>query len=267
MARMSDEITRYRAPALDKGLDILELLADHEEGLLQAEIAKALGRSPSELYRMIETLVRRGYVRRSASDERLILGLKLFSLSTRHPPMRRLLQAASEVTTDVAERTMQSCHLALYRQGNLFIAVQADSPGRLSLSIQLGAEVDLLTTGSGLAMLAFQSEARRTRMLAAHGAPNQAGALRATIAEARLQGSVMRKSAQTVGVVDLSCPIIGRTGDAVAALAIPYIERLHPEDAPSAPQCLDILVDAAAKLSGDVPASISAEFDHAAAVA
>ena len=44
----SDELARYRAPALDKGLDILELLAGEEEGLSQAEIAKALGRTPNE---------------------------------------------------------------------------------------------------------------------------------------------------------------------------------------------------------------------------
>ena len=44
----SDDLDRYRAPALDKGLDILELLAREEEGLSQAEIAKALGRTPNE---------------------------------------------------------------------------------------------------------------------------------------------------------------------------------------------------------------------------
>src|ERR1700753_2722194 len=36
---------RYRAPPLDKGLDILELLASVDGGLTQIEIAKALGRS------------------------------------------------------------------------------------------------------------------------------------------------------------------------------------------------------------------------------
>lgn len=45
----ADEVDdRYRAPALEKGLDILELLAQRVEGLSQAEIAKELGRSPNE---------------------------------------------------------------------------------------------------------------------------------------------------------------------------------------------------------------------------
>ena len=61
---MTDEDERYRAPALDKGLDILELLAGVDGGLTQAEIAKKLDRSPNEFYRMLDRLVRRGYVTR-----------------------------------------------------------------------------------------------------------------------------------------------------------------------------------------------------------
>ena len=255
---MTDDIDRYRAPALDKGLDVLELLAGHEGGLSQAEIAKELGRSPSELYRMIDRLVRRGYLRRSPRDDRLMLGLKLFALSTGHPPMRRLLQVAWEATQTVAERTQQSCHLALYRDGNLFVAVTADSPGRLGLGVRLGAPTDLLTTGSGDAMLAFQSQARRARMLAAHGGALDAAGL-ARLDEARARGHVRRESRQLAGAVDLAFPVLGRTGDAVAALAIPYIRRLDPPDAPGEGACVAALGAAARELSADLPdASLAA---------
>ncbi len=60
---------RYRAPALDKGLDILELLATEPGGLTRAEIVRAMGRGPSEIYRMLERLVARGYVSRSAEGD------------------------------------------------------------------------------------------------------------------------------------------------------------------------------------------------------
>ncbi|WP_262054467.1 helix-turn-helix domain-containing protein, partial [Burkholderia thailandensis] len=54
-----EEVERYRAPALDKGLDILELLAEQKEGLTRTEITKELGRNASEIYRMLERLVAR----------------------------------------------------------------------------------------------------------------------------------------------------------------------------------------------------------------
>jgi DNA-binding IclR family transcriptional regulator len=254
---MADDLSRYRAPALDKGLDILELLAEAEDGLSQAEIAKRLGRSSSEIYRMIDRLVRRDYLRRTGNDDRLVLGLKLFALSTRHPPMRRLLQAAVEATTDIAAQTLQSCHLALYRDGALFVAAQADSPGRTGLSVRLGATVGLLETGSGLAFLAFQSAPRRQRILAARGTGTIDGDLDATLATVRRTGHLCRPSRQIAGVTDIACPIIGRTGDAVAALTIPFIRPLDPPDAPGLDACTAALARGAAALSAEMPDALS----------
>ncbi|MFP3616628.1 helix-turn-helix domain-containing protein, partial [Paraburkholderia sp. SIMBA_050] len=84
-----DDADRYRAPALDKGLDILELLAEQKSGLTRAEITKLLGRNASEMYRMLERLVARQYVVRSAGGDRYSLSLKLYALAHRHPPMNR----------------------------------------------------------------------------------------------------------------------------------------------------------------------------------
>ena len=74
-AKAAEDPDRYRAPALDKGLDILELLADQPEGLTRGEIVKALDRGPSEIYRMLERLVARQYVLRSLAGDRYSLSL------------------------------------------------------------------------------------------------------------------------------------------------------------------------------------------------
>ena len=65
---MSDR-SRYTAPALEKGLDILELLASRFEPMSQAAIAHALGRTPSEVFRMISVLEQRGYLVRVTRNE------------------------------------------------------------------------------------------------------------------------------------------------------------------------------------------------------
>ena len=54
----------YSAPALEKGLDILEELAQVKEGQSLLQLASTLWRSPSEIYRMQEVLVDRGYLKR-----------------------------------------------------------------------------------------------------------------------------------------------------------------------------------------------------------
>src|SRR5258708_38322767 len=84
---------RYRAPALDKGLDILELLSQEPSGLTRSEIVRAMGRSPGEIYRMLARLVARDYVTRLVGD-RYDPSMKLFALATRFPPISRLIAAA-----------------------------------------------------------------------------------------------------------------------------------------------------------------------------
>src|SRR5258707_9718452 len=81
--------TRYSAPALEKGLDIIELLASHAEGLSLAELARQLGRTTAEIFRMVVTLEARGYL--LAVGERYVLSLRLFQLAHRHQPLRSLV--------------------------------------------------------------------------------------------------------------------------------------------------------------------------------
>ena len=44
VSKPKNSTEKYKAPALEKGLDILEFLADFPEGLSKVDIAKGLGR-------------------------------------------------------------------------------------------------------------------------------------------------------------------------------------------------------------------------------
>ena len=56
----------YKAPALEKGLEILECLAAASAPMTLQQLSLALERSASEIYRMLEVLVDQGYVLREA---------------------------------------------------------------------------------------------------------------------------------------------------------------------------------------------------------
>src|SRR5690348_9010530 len=89
-----DEIVTYRAPALEKGLDVLELLAGQQGGLILSQIAHSLERSVQEVYRVVVSLERRGYVTRRPPSDEFFLSMKLFDLACNYPPTRILLDAA-----------------------------------------------------------------------------------------------------------------------------------------------------------------------------
>ena len=250
----ADEAERYRAPALDKGLDILELLAEQKEGLTRAEIMKALGRNASEIYRMLERLVARQYVMRSPGGDRYTLSLKLFALAHRHPPMQRFLTEAVPQMQRFADAAEQSCHLSVYDRGNLLVIAQVDGPGTWGLSIRLGSRVGLIDTASGHVMLAFQTEDERARMLAEHTRvkgeiARSADELGAMLEAIRQEGHLRKDSAQTFGVTDVTFPILGPSGQAIASLTSPYMRRIDSYVAPSLDEVTSMLEATAEKLS------------------
>ena len=65
---MAKEPTKYRAPALDKGLDIIELLAAAPAALSIAEISEGVGRSRGEIFRMLQVLEERDYIARNEAS-------------------------------------------------------------------------------------------------------------------------------------------------------------------------------------------------------
>ncbi|MFM2252949.1 MAG: hypothetical protein RJB68_1286 [Pseudomonadota bacterium] len=245
---------RYRAPALDKGLDILELLASQPRGLTRAEIVKEMDRSASEIYRMLERLVARQYVMRNPSGDRYALSLKLFALANMHPPLSRLINQALPVMDEFTRKAEQSCHMGVYDRGNVLISAQISSPSGWSFSVPRGARVGLLDTASGHLLLAYADPGSYQRMLAEHTpldgeVPISEAQLADTLANIREQGYLERNSAQSFGVVDISFPILGPDKTALATLTCPYIRRIDRHIGPDIDQVRQFLRDAAKTLS------------------
>lgn len=248
-----DRSDRYRAPALDKGLDILEVLAAEARGLTRAEIVRALGLGPSQIYRMLERLVARGYVARLDGD-RHILTMKLFLLATAHPPYRRLVAEAQPLMDAFAARTRQSCHLVVPESGAGVVAAQASPRENWEFRVRQGARLDLFETGSGLALLAFQHPQRRERTLAIWGIrPDdpRLAAVAPQLAAIREAGHRQAASGQLVGVLDQSVPVRGPDGDALAVLTCPFIELADRPGQPAAAEVLAQLQSLAAELSSE----------------
>jgi hypothetical protein len=122
---MAMDPTKYAAPALDKGLDILEALANSPRGLTLNELARAVERTVSEIFRMALTLQQRGYVAVDEND-RYALTLKMLELSHRQQPLQSLVATALPLMRELAGRAYQSCHLTSYHDGHIIVVAQVD---------------------------------------------------------------------------------------------------------------------------------------------
>lgn len=241
----------YRAPALEKGLDILEILAVHPEGLTQGQVAGSLNRSVNEIFRMLNVLERRGFITSEKPLGRYVLTFKLFELAHLHPPTSRLIEEALPLLRATASRIRQSCHLAVYHDGQALVVAQVDSPDNISLSVRTGSIISLLNTASGHVLLAYQTADRRRLMLDQAGVDCQAidGALGKALQRIREDGFEVSDSAQISGAFNVSFPVLDYTGTAMAAMTVPYIQRLDRDDAPKIDEVKRVVGKAAGELS------------------
>ena len=159
-------VEKYNAPALSKGLDILELLATKSEGMKKSEIASELKRSVSEIFRMLAVLTDRGYVGIDPLSEKYTLTLKMFEQAHKNPPIKRLTNVAAHLMADLAVRLNQSVHLAVLYGSNILVIAQNDPPGNNVTSVRLGARVPITLTASGAALVSHMPKHRRAEICA-----------------------------------------------------------------------------------------------------
>jgi DNA-binding IclR family transcriptional regulator len=148
----------YAAPALEKGLDLLEALADGPGDRSQAELARALGRSASEIFRMLNCLERRGYIVKEPASGRYRLTLRLYELAHTHTPVDQLLHAADAPLRDLVRRIRESAHLSVLSGGKLLVLAQIESQARTRVSVEVGGRFPAVLTASGRILLAHLSQ-------------------------------------------------------------------------------------------------------------
>ncbi|WP_254907658.1 IclR family transcriptional regulator [Pseudoalteromonas shioyasakiensis] len=217
----------YSAPALEKGLDLLELLSSEVDGLNITEITTRLDRSVGELFRMLAVLEQRGYIETPVGSDRHRMTLKLFGLANQFPPIKRLTSLANPLMHKLSYTIEQSCHLVIYYEGKGHVVVQQDSPSARIFSVRLGAEAPLVNTCSGHLLLAFSEQEKRELMLSRipsdHPQSNTV-ALEDIISRVQTQGYESVISAQAHGVNDIGYPVFDATGQIAAALVVPFID-------------------------------------------
>jgi DNA-binding IclR family transcriptional regulator len=246
--------THYRAPALEKGLDVLELLLSARRPMTAARITEALSRSPGQLFRMIQVLERRGFIAQSA-DGGYAPTDRLFSLGLEQAPVKTLLELAIQPMRRLAYDCDQSCHLAVRAGGDIVVIARMESAGPLGFSVRVGYRQSIVTTASGAVLYAFQPPEIRMRWEATFRPALTTAKLKAFRAEsARLlaRGYERRASQFVDGVTDVSVPIT-RGGVAVAALTIAFL-RKRPEYL-SMSETLTAMRETAAQISGGLAAN------------
>lgn len=197
-----------KAPALEKGLDIIECVVAMEGSLTLSQIALRCDRTVSEIQRMVHVLQQRGYLDRTEAGT-YQPGLKLYQLGRFRYPFRHLQSVAEPIMAELAHDLGHSVHLSVEDSGEMLILSEVTGSGTASVALKVGSRHPLKETLSGrLLLLNQQSES--------------------TVADSRFlanNGYLESASGLFIGVRDTGTPIrLSETANIQAVLACSWLE-------------------------------------------
>ncbi len=227
--RESSSSPNYRVPALDKALDIIELLSNSDQRYSMVEIARQLNLGSTQIFRILRVLEERGYIHRE-SDETYQLTNKLFNLAMNQPHITDLLSAARQPLLELSQQLVNSTHLSVISDGSIVVIYVQPSAGEFSFSVKLGHHRPLHRSTSGMALLAFQPPKRQAELLKlsklASSEPTDDDKVAAELSKVASEGISSRPSRILAGIIDYSVPILNAEGQAIAALGCPALTHV-----------------------------------------
>jgi DNA-binding IclR family transcriptional regulator len=217
---------RYSAPALDKGLDILEALAGSERPQGIADLSRTLNRTPSEIFRMVGTLERRGYIVRDEAGS-FRLSLRIYELAHMHSPFEQIIKAAAAPMRQLSDDVRETTVLSALSHGQLIVLAEELSMLRVRLSVEIGSQVPALRTVSGQMLVAHMPLDELQRFLDNDAeynsmSPAKQKQVRTVLGKLRGSGRHIAPSSFRTGI-DISVLIGNPAIGLLASLAIPVL--------------------------------------------
>ena len=206
---------------LERGLQILELLAAHPEGRALSSLAADAGLPLSATHRMLAELARCGYVRQARNQGDYVLTIKLVSLGLSFLSASGLVDVAQPSLDRLAEESRELVRLAIVDGNELVFVAKAQGATRgLRYDPDMGLSVPLSCSAAGHAWLSTMSDEDALAMVArqgfastdAHGpkAPTTVKALLGFIRAARKRGYSVIADVFAPAMSAMSAPVISR---------------------------------------------------------
>ncbi len=194
------------APALEKGLLILEYILSVHEPTTMSGIAEAVGFKVSEIQRMVEYLAKDGFITKTASGA-YTPGARAYSLADRKLESALIVRSEGPMRRYTA-RSGASIHIGLYFNGQLHVVYEVEGGEDVRIGVRPGL-YDARSTPSGRMFLAYQSA--------------ETAGDSAALAQVRSSGFSFGELKCAAGVYVVAVPVAIGANPCAAVLATPYL--------------------------------------------
>jgi len=223
----SDRRVGVRLPAVDRALDLLELLSSSSAGLSLANASRQLGIPKSTAHYLIYTLLTRDYIRRNANGRTFILGPRISGFANVTESERQLRVASCEELAELSDRLKLTALIAGLRGGQVVLIGHRIASGGDEGGTWSGHCNDVHCTSLGKALIAQLSNSELEALLCdrplARFTANTICSferLREHLAAVRESGYAVNNEEHISGVRGIAVPVFNQAGKVIASLGV-----------------------------------------------
>ena len=216
----------FRLPAVDRAMNLFELLASSRSGLTLSELSRKLNMPKSTTHYLIYTLATRGYLQR-ASNGRHSLGMRFTDVASASSAEQNLGALATPFLRQTSARLNLTSILAVLRGAEAVIIGKVTSSQDAGGGAWVGRHLDLHCTAQGKALIAALTDRDLTKLLdgreLAQFTPKTISsltALKAHLDEVRANGFSVNDEEHVHGVRAVAAPVLDPLGVVIATISV-----------------------------------------------
>jgi DNA-binding IclR family transcriptional regulator len=225
------------APALQRGLAILERIAKSRRGLTFAQLTRHFDVAKSSVHTLVLTLEREGYLQRDDVTGRYMTGQKLVQIAGMTLDGLVLRERATPLLRSLVTETGMTAHLAILDRDEVTVVAKIDRPGTHRIATWVGKRMDVHCTSLGKCLIAHLSEEEVNRLIADRGLLRHnentivsLARLKLELARTRALGYALDDEEEELGWRCIGAPVCDRDGRVIAAVSVAgSIDRINAD--------------------------------------
>ncbi|MFH0729245.1 MAG: IclR family transcriptional regulator [Pseudomonadota bacterium] len=165
----NDGSSAYRAPAVKRTIEIIELISASDTGFSLSQIAHSLGYNKSTIYGIIQVLLKEKVLNRSATDKKLFLGPKIVDMSLRSWNYLKIIKKVQPILNELRDSTGETVFLGALSDDRILIMATADAINPIKISAPPGTTIPLFSGGVGRVFHSAREDADCVALIRKHG--------------------------------------------------------------------------------------------------
>lgn len=213
--------------SLLRALNLLEVLAEDDEGYRLVDLAGRTGLSTSTTHRLLTTLEQKRFVQFDREESLWHIGVQCFAIGSGFARRRNFTRIALPIMRRLRDATGETVNLGLLDQGDVVFLTQVESREMMRAITRPGGRMPLPCTAMGQAILSAMDEREVARLLHKHGLPRltrnsiaRPTKLRDALDAARRLGYAVDHEENSVGLRCVAAVIYDENVQPLAAISV-----------------------------------------------